>query len=455
MSFQEWENRLHVTEFAAIEAILFSKENQAAFHPEKSLRNSSGSLAARPPWLDHDAPNHNENIDVKPIAIPALLLACSWSPIQAELADPHYPDPYYVDPAIAPYPPGCVTLPARQVDLYGDNVVQFWSGDLSLELVYRLPGGPNFGRVQARMFRVGCAEPNRSVIMMEFRLPAEWVDPRDSRFVLPTFVAEGPGGFHYIPFELKAEPNAWGQSLEQQSLTKHTLGDYTGGWDNPRLYTWRYVLDMAPAGAYWEPLAEAYNGAFVLQRYSNGNVGGPYIEVPATDGLIDRNPALPLNGRLTGTWVEPGAADQGFLLTFSNPVPPAGSGVAPPRRDELLVFLSWYTFDAEGGQLWLAGNARFPLGATEVTVPVVQVMNGQFLGPPVETGLGVDPRTTIGEVHLKARSCDVLELDYDLAALELGAGTLQLQRLFALETAGYPCRDYAARLAGQSPNPAH
>jgi hypothetical protein len=61
----------------------------------------------------------------------------------------------------------------------------------------------------------------------------------------------------------------------------------------------------------------------------------------------------------------------------------------------------------------------------------------------------------LGEVHLKARSCDVLELDYDLAALELGAGTLQLQRLFALETAGYPCRDYAARLAGQSPNPAH
>lgn len=82
-------------------------------------------------------------------------------------------------------------------------------------------------------------------------------------------------------------------------------------------------------------------------------------------------------------------------------------------------------------------------------------MNGQFLGPPVETGPGVDPRITTGEVHLRARSCDALELDYELAALDLGAGTLQLQRLFALETAGYPCRDYEARLASQSPNRAH
>lgn len=387
---------------------------------------------------------------MKLTAMPTLLLACCWSLIPADPADP-----YYVDQALAPYPPGCVTLPTRQVDLYGDNVVQFWSGRLSLEVVHKVQGDTNLGQVEARMLRVGCAEPNRSVIMMEFRLPFEWAEARESQFVLPSFTAEGPGGFHYIPFELKAEPNAWGQTLEQQSLTKHALGDYTGGWDNPRLFTWRYVLDMAPAGAYWERMAEFYNGAFWLQGYSNGNISGPLIEVPATRSSIERNPALPLNGRLTGTWVEPGATDQGFLLSFSNPVLPAGSSIASLQRPELLVFVSWFTFDAAGGQLWLAGNARFPPGATEVTVPVIQVMSGEFLGPPVESGLGVDPRTVMGEIHLKARSCNALELDYDLAALELGAGTLQLQRLFALETAGYPCRDYEARLASQSPNQTH
>jgi hypothetical protein len=392
---------------------------------------------------------------MKLIAMPALLLVCSGSLTRADAPDPYYADPYYTDPALAPYPPGCVTLPARQVDLYGDNVVPFWSGSLSLELVHKSPGNTGFGRVEASMYRVGCAEPNRSVIMMEFRLPAEWVDPLESRFVLPTFTAEGPGGFHYIPFELKPEPNARGQSYDQQSLTKHTLGDYTGGWDNPHRYTWRYVLDMAPAGAIWEPLADFYNGAFLLQVYSSGSVGEPFIDVPATRSVLERNPALPLNGRLTGTWVEPGAADQGFLLSFSNHVPPAETGSAWPRRPELLVFLSWYTFDAEGGPLWLAGNARFSAGATEVSVPVVKVPNGHFLGPPVETGLGVDPRMSAGDIRLKARSCNDLELDYDLGAIELGAGTLQLRRLFALETAGYPCRDYGARLASQSPEPAH
>jgi hypothetical protein len=73
----------------------------------------------------------------------------------------------------------------------------------------------------------------------------------------------------------------------------------------------------------------------------------------------------------------------------------------------------------------------------------------------VGNGSGADPRVIAGEIHLRARSCDALELDYELAALELGSGSLQLQRLFALETAGYPCRDYEARLASQSPVPAH
>ncbi len=387
---------------------------------------------------------------MKLTAMPALLLTCCCSLIRA---DP--PDPYFVDPALAPYPPGCVTLPARQADLYGDNRELFWSGNLLLDVVHKVEGRPNFGRVEASMYRVGCAEPNRSVIMIEFRLPGGWVDPRESQLVLPSFVAEGPGGFHYIPFELKAEPNAWGQSHQQQSMTSHALGDYTGGWDNPRLFTWRYVLDLAPAGAYWDRLTEFYNGAFLLQGYSNGAIGGPFIEVPATRGRIEPNPALPLNGRLTGAWVEPGATDQGFLLSFSTPVPQAGSAGDPARRPELLVFLSWYTFDAQGEQLWLAGNARFPPGATEVAVPVVHVASGEFLGPPVGNGSGADPRVIAGEIHLRARSCDALELDYELAALELGSGSLQLQRLFALETAGYPCRDYEARLASQSPVPAH
>ena len=386
---------------------------------------------------------------MKLTAMPALCLICWHTPGWADA-----PDPYYVEPALAPYPPGCVTLPARQVELYGDNAALFWTGSLPLELVNKRAGGPDFGLVEASMYRVACAEPGRSAIMMEFRLPGEWADPLESRFILPSFTAEGPGGFHYVPFELKAEPNGWGQSPEQQSLTRHSLGDYTGGWDNPRLFTWRYILDMAPLGAGWQLMADAYNEAFVLLGYSMGALHGPFIEVPATRSVIEPNPTLPLNGRLTGVWVEPGSTDQGLLLSFGSPVPAAGSKDPSPQRPELGLFLSWFTFDAEGRQLWLAGDARFPQGASEVWLPLIRVAEGQFLGPPAAPGLGVDPRTLAGEIHIKARSCNALEVDYDLSSLALGAGSFRLQRLDALETAGYPCRDYEARLASRSPDAA-
>jgi hypothetical protein len=145
--------------------------------------------------------------------------------------------------------------------------------------------------------------------------------------------------------------------------------------------------------------------------------------------------------------VEAGAADQGFLLSFSNPVPPAGTAVAEPENAELLVFLSWFTFDSQGDMLWLAGEARFPQGSTEVSIPILRVTQGQFLGSQAAE------RTVMGQVRLKASQCNELEVDYDLSGLDLGAGDLRLQRLHALEIAGYPCRDYQARLDSLWPQP--
>ena len=383
---------------------------------------------------------------MRPTSLIALLLACSGP---AALAEPV--DPYFTDPALAPYPPGCITLPARQVDLYGDNVVQFWSGKLSLEVVHKLQNGTNHGSVEAGMYRVGCAEPNRSVIVMEFRLPAEWVDPRLSQLVLPSFSAEGPGGFHYIPFELKLDPNTWGQSGAQQSLTMRAFGDFSNGWMDPRWFTWRYVLDMAPAEAGWPLMADHYNEAFQLHMVSNGRVDSDIsIPVPATRDLLKRNPALPLNGRLTGAWIEPGASDQGLVLSFSELVPPAGTPTPSSWRPELNLFLSWFTFDTEGRQLWLAGNVRFQPGASEVTLPLVEVEVGEFLGAPAADSQDAGARRSAGQARLRALSCDELELEYEFVDPGLGAGTMQLHRPFALETAGYPCRDYAARLASRS-----
>ena len=351
---------------------------------------------------------------------------------------------YYTGNPYTPYPPGCATLLTSQASLYGGNAARFWSGSLWLEVVQKLQSDDpfkNLGQVDLSLYRVACAEPGRSLILAEFRLPAEWVDPRNSQLVLPSFAFEAPGGFHYVELQLNAEPNVPGQAPGQREFTKYAIGNYGYGWyDPPPGWTWRYVLDMSPAGGGPEPdVTASYNEPqgplYVLQ---NDELLAA-IDMPATPALVQPNPALPLNGRLNGVWVEDAAADQGLVLSFGNPIPAAGPQADAPESADLLVFLSWYTFGANGEALWLTGAAQFPQGSTEVQIPVELVEHGQFLGGKTAE------RSVIGTARLKASSCNELELEYDLSNLGLAAGDIRLQRFQALETAGYPCRDYKAR----------
>jgi len=363
-----------------------------------------------------------------------LLLACFF---QAVLADP-----YYTGVANTPYPPGCATLPLRQADLYGNNAALVYDGDIWLDHVHQGQSADPHGyrgQVDLKVWRIGCPEPDRSVVLVEFRLKPGW--EASSTYRVPVVGSDG-GPMHRIPFELKAEANAWGQGITQDSLTVHAFGDYTGGWDDPHRFTWRYVLDIGPMGQFWDPgfLTEYYNGHFPLDFYAEDGSTLLQVVVPATHEVLEPSPALPLNGRLSGTWVETGAADQGLLLSFSNPVPPAGDTMLEPELSDLSVFLSWYTFDATGKLLWLTGAARFTQGATEVSIPIERVTQGQFLG-----GKKAE-RAVVGSVRLRARQCNDLEAGYELGGLDLGTGTMRLQRFEALEVAGYACRDYKARL---------
>jgi hypothetical protein len=364
-------------------------------------------------------------------------------------------DSYYASPGYRPYPPGCITLPANQVDLYGDNVVLFWAGTLLLEVVHKIQGpdgSENLAPVDVAMYRLGCAEPGRSVILVVFRLPADSLHLRDRQLVLPTFL--GNTAMDPVVFVLTPEPNGWGEDLGQSLLMKRAFGDYSDGWFDAGWLTWTYILDIGPDGTWWSLpfLADYYNSGFAVTPFVNGEWSGHYIDVPSTAAALDPNriPALPLNGRQSGTWIEPGAAAQGFLLAFGNPVPPAGNREASSERSDLVLFLTWYTFDAQGSQLWLAGNVQFPQGASEVVLPLVWVESGEFLGPEPQTGPGESPRQQVGELRVKSTGCNALMVDYTLEGLGLGAGHMELQRLEALETAGYPCRDYEARLASRA-----
>jgi hypothetical protein len=170
------------------------------------------------------------------------------------------------------------------------------------------------------------------------------------------------------------------------------------------------------------------------------------IDVPATVELFPAPlPRLPLSGRHSGTWVIAGAADQGFQLAISEQVGERQDFTPGAPDLPLVIFLSHYTYDAHGDMLWLTGVAEFAPGTSEVTIPIVKVTNGQFRGAQPAN------RETAGTVTLTSNNCDDLTFDYDYSSLGLGSGSARMQRLFSLETAGYDCRDYDARVEANAP----
>ena len=359
-----------------------------------------------------------------------FLLACG--PLVADsnfFSNPHLP-----------YPPACVPqMPAGPAGAPMVQGVKFHEGEIDL---FDLRSG-DWVPVLIAAYRGPCSEPNRSLIWLEFRLMGDY-DERAVELELPNVVAE-PRQYHFYGMNLVAEPNGWGAwgsvDREHTYLVSEpiSLEDYFGDTSPER--RWLFLLDNRPDRSAdtpgWRSLSPSdYNAAFRLWlNFRN-------IEVPATASLLPQSAApLPLSGRHSGTWVIEGAANQGFQLSISEQVgrrTDHGPGIPDLP---LVVFFSQYTFDVESRPLWLVGNAEFEPGATQVGIPVFRVSDGQFRGSKPAR------REAAGSVILVSRSCNDLGFEYDYTALELGAGSRRMQRLYSLETAGYDCRDYEARVA--------
>jgi len=336
------------------------------------------------------------------------------------------------------YPPACISGPLNQLDLTGDNAAMFFSDRIWLEVTHKIESSDpeaNLGEVQLDMYRLACSEPDRSVIIAEFTLPPEWVDPRKSALLLPWVGGNGP--FDLWPLVWHAEANAWGNYAQQTYYTSLAIGDYTGGWDDARRFGWRFVLDIPPPGGFGGRASAPhyYNSNFSILLFRGDGEYFFGINVPATSTLFSDPAPLALGGRLSGNWVEEGSADQGLLISFSAGPPPPG-GTAEPERSPLVAFLSWFTFDGDGDLLWLTGAASFAQGSSEMLVPLEAVEQGQFIGDVTAE------RTAVGTARLRAIHCNWIEVEYDLSPLGLGQDVMRLERLYALELADYPCRDY-------------
>ncbi len=331
----------------------------------------------------------------------------------------------FIENPTAPYPAGCATIPDSQTFIYGDNVERVYDEELTLtdstDLSTELP-------VNVHVYRVACAEPNRSVIWIEFEIPA-FLNPDETFYLTPQMQAFVNG--ESIPMRLTGEPNTWGSATEPDGFA-HVIGGYQE-FSNGAELTWIYVLDnLSLYSTFSDPdvfmSAAQYNDAFELDLSSLNSTWT--IEIPSTFDTLNANSRIPLSGRLSGNWVVNGVPDQGFVIAISE----LTNSLDP------LMFLSWYTYDNDGKLLWLTGAAQFEIGDTRITIPIELVTNGQFLGTKTAD------REVVGSVIITANDCNDLSFHYELNDLNLGSGDETLQRLFSLETAGYVCRDLEARV---------
>jgi hypothetical protein len=269
---------------------------------------------------------------------------------------------------------------------------------------------------------------------LAFSLPA---GTNGTLFYTPEIRAVTGEGYTYV-VTLAREPNSWDVGIEPWNHGQVFGGD--GGFDFEDHKTWIFVLDNtspfnSPSGV-MSP--SQYNGSFSLELNWRDDSTKYVIEVPSTASVLTANPRIPLSGRLSGNWVVEGASDQGFVISISEVIGVLGEEYWDVS---LLMFLSWYTYDANGDKLWLTGAAQFLMGTTEVTIPIEDVSNGEFMG-----GKTAD-RKVVGSVTITGNNCNDLTFQYDLTDIGLGSGTEHLERLFSLETAGYVCRDLEARMA--------
>lgn len=132
--------------------------------------------------------------------------------------------------------------------------------------------------------------------------------------------------------------------------------------------------------------------------------------------------AATVDHALTGNWYVPDVAGQGIDLQALGA---GGSGH---------LFGAWYTFDPEPdadptGQHWLTLQGARPHGDGSVTATLVQTLRGRF------DGAATGQHFRVGEVRIRPRTCDRLDLEYRFDDSEVAgpfralAGQLPLARL--------------------------
>lgn len=270
----------------------------------------------------------------------------------------------------------------------------------------------NAAVVRIRAWRIGCHEPGRSAIVLNFKLLSGNSEVRYPRPVLfsQDGLARPVGLFHF------GRSDYYDRSgLALSPMTDQATPSFADG-----------VTLVVDAHAD-RITAQKYNGLLVLRlEWISGDETD--ISMPSYDefGSVPQMAEAPLHGRYSGQWIVDGLPRQGMFMTI---------GELPPDRN--FVFVALFTYLA-GAPTWVVGNADFPIGSHAVTVNLYSLEGGEHFTQSLGSYQREDvTQTLLGTMTIRPKHCNVVDTDIDLAAAGYGQVSRRFERLVRI--AGYDC----------------
>lgn len=267
--------------------------------------------------------------------------------------------------------------------------------------------------LRIRMWRLGCHEPGRSAIMLNFN------------------IEEGPINSLDMPFIRLSVPGSEDDFIGNTSL--HSSGIFDSFIvDTPSLAELTeleddgitYILDSWSSGL----SVEQYNSDLDVEMLFPGSQTFETV-IPAYDPEMHLTSFRfqDFSGRHSGQWVAEGLPRTGLVLQVGE--------IAPERN---FIFAIWFTY-LDGEPIWLAGNtdiSRF--GDYEATIDLFSFEGGNLI---TDTGSYTAEQVSnnyFGTMNLRVIHCNLLEADIDFSDTGFGIENgLQLTRLVRI--AGYDC----------------
>ena len=111
-----------------------------------------------------------------------------------------------------------------------------------------------------------------------------------------------------------------------------------------------------------------------------------------------------------GSWMVSGHDGEGVIIDIT-------------VDDKFVMY--WYTYDAEGNQMWLVGVSE------ESSEAQVHMTLNRYTGPVFGSGFNSDDRVEEpwGEVNINFRDCSVADFDYE-SVTGFGSGHLEIERIY-------------------------